>query len=278
MEDLIEEYTPDFTAAATAAAEAVGAVLEPQPENPQPQPKTKAKSKAKTKSKTEKKDRVSRKVKTQPRTIEEFYLARGIDPIHFKINSSGDLVAPPVKDGDIEKIFTLPTYRSLTTQEIQHKDAKRREKIAKAENTVQEAQTILRDTLTKFRNGEVYASDVVIANQDVSEAEKALQSLAWPAKQISMIGSIDINQIILDAPYETRKVYTDVYQFKHYPFVLQRAYVSKRELEEEVIAEATTDAVVDTAAATETTTQPMTAADRGRLGGILKIRRSRPTG
>ena len=208
MEDFIEEYTPDFTAVATAAAEAAGLVLEEQPENQQPQnqqpqnqqpeKKPKTKSKIKGKSKTEKKDRVSYKVKVQPRTIEEFYLARGLDHKHFTIDSSGDLVAPPVKSGDIQKIFTLPRYRSLTEQEIQIKDGKRREKIAKAENTVQEAQTILRDTIAKFRNGEINASDVVIANQDVSEAEKALQSLAWPAKQISLIGSIDINKIILD--------------------------------------------------------------------------------
>lgn len=209
----------------------------------------------------------SRKVKRQPKTIEEFYIARGKDPINFRINENGDLVAASVRDGDIEKIFQLPTYRELSIAEKIVIDSERRIKVADAETAVQDAQAELRETLEKFRAGEAYASDVVITNQAVSNAEKALQAIAWVGRQIIDIDSIDTRHILLDKQYEIRKIPYTVYQYKHYPSALQDVYVSEN----------TAPKVTATATELESapSTTPMTAADRGRLGGILKIRRTK---
>ena len=144
-----------------------------------------------------KKPKQSRKVKVQPKTIQEFYSARGKDPKNFRINEHGELVAAPVRDGDVEKIFTLPTYRALTVKEKIAVDAEHRLKVAEAENTVQEAQKSLRDTVAAFRAGDAYVSEVVLKNQEVSVAEKALQNLAWPQKQIVNIARIDMRRILL---------------------------------------------------------------------------------
>lgn len=214
-------------------------------------------------------DSKSRKVKRQPKTVEEFYIARGKDPINFRINENGDLVAAAVRDGDVEKIFQLPTYRELTVAEKIAVDSERRTKVAEAETAVQDAQTELRETLERFRAGEAYASDVVIANQAVSNAEKSLQAIAWAGRQIINIDSIDTRHILLDEQYEVRKIPYTVYQYKHYPSTWQDAYVSdKAAPEPAAAAEGETEGA-------PTEKAPMTAAERGRLGGILKIRRAK---
>lgn len=222
-----------------------------------------------------KKPRQSRKVKIQPRTIQEFYSARGKDPKNFRINERGELVAAPVRDGDVEKIFTLPPYRELTVKEKIAVDADRRLKIAEAENTVQEAQKTLRDTIAAFHAGDAYASEVVLMNQEVSVAEKALQSLAWPQKQIVNIPRIDIRRILLEKPYEERKMSYSVYQFKHYPTEFQEAYVSEKGLVEEAEDESQAQGPDQ---GQDEVRAPMTAAERARMGGIIKLRKSRPPG
>ena len=216
-----------------------------------------------------KKPKQSRKVKVQPKTIQEFYSARGKDPKNFRINENGELVAAPVRDGDVEKIFTLPAYRELTTQEKITIDADHRLKIAEAENTVQEAQKRLKNTLAAFHAGDAYASEVVLMNEEVSAAEKALQSLAWQQRQIINIDSIDMQQVLLDKIHEKRKMPYSVYQFKHYPIIFQDAYVSDKPLE--II-----EKEVELQAQTSEAKAPMTAAERARMGTIIKLRKSRP--
>jgi hypothetical protein len=210
------------------------------------------------------------KVRTQPKTVEEFFAARARDPNYFTINDKGDLIAPPVKDGkDIERVFTITPYRELTTKEKVDLDLVRRQTIAAAEEAVQEAQRELREKLLGYRNGDLYASDVVLANIEVMNKEKELQSKAWPNRQIDEIESIDTNKIRLDMPYEERKVPYPVFKFRHYPHTLQEQYVSETqapEVEAEVPSEKQAQQVQQ---------QPMTAADRGRLGGILKVRRKK---
>ena len=219
-----------------------------------------------------KKPKQSRKVKVQPKTIQEFYSARGKDPKNFRINEHGELVAAPVRDGDVEKIFTLPTYRALTVKEKIAVDAEHRLKVAEAENTVQEAQKSLRDTVAAFRAGDAYVSEVVLKNQEVSVAEKALQNLAWPQKQIVNIARIDMRRILLEKTYEERKMPYSVYQFKHYSTEFQDAYVSEKALVEEEEVQTQAQAQAPEARG------PMTAAERARMGGIIKLRKSRPAG
>ena len=215
------------------------------------------------------------KVRTQPKTVEEFYAARARAPELFTINDKGELVVPPVKEGvDIQRILTLPTYRELTTKEKTELEVSRREKIAAAEEAVQEAQHKLRETLLEYRNGDVYASDVVLANIEVMNREKDLQAKAWHLREVEEIDSIDTNKVLLDMPYEERKMAYSVYKLRRYPINFQEQYVSEAPLdvaleEQEVLANPTEN---ESRASQQ---QPMTAADRGRLGGILKIRRKK---
>ena len=228
------------------------------------------------------------KVRRQPSTIEEFYVARGKEPNKFTINKNGDLVAPPVKDGDNEKIFTLPTYRALTVDEKRELDAKRREYIAEAEQIVQDAQHVLQNTLAAFRNNEAYASDVVVANLEVGKAERALQKKAWPLRNISLLDAVKTNVLLKDQPYETRTIAHSVYKFSHVSHLLKDVYVIE-ESESNSNSNSTntnsTNTNSNTNSDTTNTTNseqsggeikiisaPMTAADRGRLGGILKRR------
>ena len=222
--------------------------------------------------------RHSRKVRVQPKTIEEFYKARGKDTKRFTINDQGDLVAGTVKEGESDRIFTLPKYRLPTFKEVQEADLHRRELTAKAEGEVQDAQRLLREKLEAYRVGEAYASDVVLANIDVTRKEKELQSIAYPVRVIKTIDSIDTNKILMAQRYEVRKFPYQVHILAHSAFPLQEMYVREGEVPEEAVAAVAAAAAV--AASTNNTDsgtapRPMTTADRGRLGGILKVRRTR---
>lgn len=233
-----------------------------------PKVKEKKAKKDKTKDKPTKR---SKRVRAQPRDIEEFYAARAKEPEKFTIDTNGDLRAAPVKPGDIEKIFTLPAYRSLTLNEKIEADAKRRSNIMEAEQAVQDAQHALHEKITEFRNGDAYASDVVLANIDVTMKEKELQAKAWPLRKTTPIVSIPTNDILYNQPYEKRMMQHVVYKFKHYPYELQDIYGVESVAPEEAADE------TGEAPATTTEKAPMTTADRGRLGGILKVRRAKPT-
>jgi hypothetical protein len=216
----------------------------------------------------------SMKVRRQPKTIEDFYKARGKDPEKFYINEQGDLVASAVKEGETDKIFTLPKYRRPTQKEAEEADQERRTKIVAAEAEVQEAQRVLREKLEAYRMGEAYASDVVLANIDVEKKEKQLQALAYPLRSIEQIASITTNEILLDERYEVRKFPYPVHVLKHSPFPLQDMYVREGMAPEEEVAPPPVD---EGASASAAPAAPMTAADRGRLGGIIKLRRKKAT-
>ena len=239
----------------------------------QPKPKTIKIKKSETAIK--KPERQSRKVKVQPKTIEEFYIARGKDPIRFKITETGDLFAPGLKDGEADRIFTLPKYRELTLTEKVALDSGRREQLAILEIAVQEAQAKLRELYLEYKNGDIYASDIVIANQEVAVAEKALQKAAYPLKQVNTHDNLEIRKILLDSRYEDRKVPYSVHIFKHFPYELQ-AEVSEAPLVEAPPQQQEQEQEQPQPQPQDQQPREMTSADRGRLGGILKVRRSRP--
>jgi hypothetical protein len=211
------------------------------------------------------------KLRSQPKTIEEFFIARAREPSYFTINDRGELIAPPIKSDDVERRFTIPSYRTLTTQERIELETIRKETISVAEEAVQEAQRELREKLLAYRNGDVYASDVVLANIEVAQKEKELQAKAWSLRQVNDIESIATNELFHDMPYEERKVSHPVFKFRHYPYDLQTLYVSEGAAPEEQ-QEQQPQGEPESQPQQQ---QPMTAADRGRLGGILKIRRKK---
>jgi len=214
----------------------------------------------------------AKKIRKQPKTVEEFYKARAKDPEKFYINEKGDLVASAVKDGEEDRIFTLPPYRRPTQKEAEEADQERRQKIATAETEVQEAQKTLRERLDAYRMGEAYASDVVLANVEVAKKEKILQAMAYPIRTIEEIASISTNELLLDQRYEVRKYPYPVRVLKHSPLTLQDMYV-REGMAPDVEVEAEPEAAE--AAATPAPAAPMTVAERGRLGGILKIRKKK---
>ena len=239
----------------------------------QTKPKTPKVKKSETSIK--KPERQSRKVKVQPKTIEEFYIARGKDPTRFIITETGDLFAPGIKADEPARTFTLPKYRGLTLTEKVALDSARREQLAILEIAVQEAQTKLRDLYLGYKNGDVYPSDIVIANQEVALAEMALQKAAYPLKQVNTHDNLEIRKILLDSRYEDRKIPYSVHIFKHFPYELQ-AEVSEAPLVEAPPQQQEQEQEQPQPQPQDQQPREMTAADRGRLGGILKVRRSRP--
>ena len=212
------------------------------------------------------------KIREQPKTVEEFFVSRARDPTYFTINDRGELVVPPIKSDDVERRFTIPSYRLLTTQERIDLETTRKEAISAAEEAVQEAQRELREKLLAYRNGDLYASDVVLANIEVTKREKELQAKAWPLRHVNEIESIATNELFHDMPYEERKVSHSVFKFKHSPYDLQTLYVSEAPAPEEEQQQPQGEQEQQQPQGNQ---QPMTAADRGRLGGILKIRRKK---
>jgi hypothetical protein len=264
MAEEIADALSNIVEAITPAAEAVAA------------PKSAPKPKKTKQDPTEKKAKKEySKVKVQPKTIEEFYIARGKDPKKCIITENGDLLAKAIKPGEADRIFTLPKYREITVDEKIALDSSRREQLAILEIAVQEAQTNLREVYLGYKNGDIYASDVVIANQNVAQAEKALQNVAYPLKQVNTNDSLETRKILLDSRYEDRKIPYSVHIFKHFSHELQTA-VSETPLPQEDALPQPQPQPQQEAPVDAPEPREMTAADRGRLGGILKVRRTRP--
>lgn len=218
------------------------------------------------------------RIKSQPRAVEDFFKARSKQPSHYTFTEEGDLFASGVKEGEADRIIPLPTYRPLTDDELKEREIAREDAIKEAKIIVDNAQRKLKDTIDKVKNGIGYKSQVVLANVEVGAAMTALREISFPLRGIETMNSQNpqnphpsIKKIILSERYETRKMPYEVHLYKHRPFTLESDW-SDQPVPEVIEAAETVDAE-PTAAVVATPAPEMTTAERGRLGGILKVRR-----
>jgi ribA/ribD-fused uncharacterized protein len=122
--------------------------------------------------------------------------------------------------GKKELRLKLPDYRKPTFEEIEEAEQERSQAIEIAQKEFNQAREALRQAIL---GDDLTPQERVILNTKVQEADDKLQLARFPLREIITIPSIDQNRIILDDPYETRKL-NNVLLFTARPFTLETQY------------------------------------------------------
>jgi hypothetical protein len=175
------------------------------------------------------------------------------------------LISPPSKSGESEIIIPLESRVHATAKLITDEFEKRAEQIKEAEEQFTEARRNLQRTTEAYRQGAVTASDVVIANQQVKEAEMFLVDKAVnPRTLVTVDPSPTVRDILLENRYLVNKMADPVYILKRATFPWTYFYARQEDLVEEVEEE-------EESSNTNTNTN-RSAEERARIAAIIRAR------
>ena len=172
-------------------------------------------------------------VKKQPSTVKEWLEAKLKFPKTYLVSPDGMLISPPSNPGEQEKLIVIEPRQPAPIEFIQGKFKERSEAIKTAEEQFTEARRSLQRTIEAFRKGMMSAADVVIANQQVKEAETVLMEQAVQPRSIYVLGdpTPEVRQIIFDNPYLKNKVSDPVYILQRTTLPWTYFYGSREELQ-----------------------------------------------
>jgi hypothetical protein len=116
----------------------------------------------------------------QPETVEEWAKARAKYPNLFTFTKDGDLVSAPVQPTDTEKIIIAPRIVYTKPEQLKEFFQTRIESLKEPEETFAAAKRNLQQMMMVYKAnpGAVSEYDIVLANQQVHDAECILNSLA----------------------------------------------------------------------------------------------------
>ncbi len=160
----------------------------------------------------------------QPTTLAGFYSVRQKAPHKFVFTAEGDAYCPPYqtqKENLPERIFEIPKYRPVNSEEFRELEEKRKEEIAKQLKVVEDARDILRRSLDEFHAGQITDKSVVSANLQVAKEESKLSGLVSPQRWIHAVDDPEIRRYLLNNRYEKRRFNWRVYEYKQSPYLFQ---------------------------------------------------------
>jgi hypothetical protein len=220
--------------------------------------------------KTRKKSKI---VARQPKTIDEWLSAKVKFPNSYGVSPEGMLIAPPSKPGDIEKTFVLEPRLPAPTDHIIGEFEKRSAEIKTAEEQFTEARRTLQRTIVAYRQGLVTAAEVVIANQQVKEAEAfVIEKAVSPRSIVVVEPTPEIRQVLLDDQYAVNKFADPVYCLKRGTFPWTNFYSIpnfEAPVKDEVQEQEQVKAVLEQDAAVAEAAAAAAKADNARRGAII---------
>ena len=138
----------------------------------------------------------------------------------FRYDEQGNLTEYNTK-GALVKTIVLPTYRPPTEDERIQMEQERKDAIAQANRTLEDARTRLYSAIQSNASKQ----EILDENDKVREADIVLQNIRFPLRQTTMETGIKIRDIYFDQVQETR-VFPYPIAFSHVrPFTLQQQYV-----------------------------------------------------
>lgn len=167
-----------------------------------------------------KKDRQYR----QPTTLAGFYRAREKYPHIFVFTEDGNAYCPPYKSKEEnlpERIFEIPKYRPINTEEFLELDETKKERIGEQIKRVEEARDILRRSLDEFHAAQITDKSVMSANLRVAKEESKLSALVSPQRWIHPVDEPEIRRYLLNNRYEKRHFNWRVYEYKQSPYLFE---------------------------------------------------------
>jgi ribA/ribD-fused uncharacterized protein len=137
----------------------------------------------------------------------------------FRYDEQGNLTEYNTK-GALVKTIVLPTYRPPTEDERIQMEQERKDAIAQANRTLEDAQTRLYSAIQSHASEQ----EILEENDKVRVADIMLQNIRFPLRQTTMETGIKIRDIYFDQVQETR-VFPYPIAFSHIrPFTLQQQY------------------------------------------------------
>lgn len=132
-------------------------------------------------------------VTSQPNTVEEWAKARKRYPELFRYTPEGDLRCAPVRPGDKEKVITLQRYSRATTEQIIDVFEEKETMLIGAQEAYSAAKKKLQEVYMQYKaNPEsVQEYDVLLANQELHDAECVLNSIAKGERMIAVYETTD---------------------------------------------------------------------------------------
>ena len=120
---------------------------------------------------------LDQKIKKQPTTAEEWFLARHQFPADFTYTAEGDLQVPPIKPGDVTRVIPLPRFQRATPEFTAEFYKTRAEKAKEQEDIYVKTKRILNSVVLLYKNGEATVDEVLTANSQVAIEEHKLNEI-----------------------------------------------------------------------------------------------------
>jgi hypothetical protein len=158
-------------------------------------------------------------MKKQPKTVEEWLEAKVKYPQSYPISPEGLLISPPSKSGDTEQQIPLNPRRMADKAYIQEQFAKRGEEIKEAEEQFTASKRNLYTVVEAYEKGLASAGDVVLANQQVKDAEAFVIEKATAPRFVDTVAPVpEVRQILMENQYLTNKMADPVYILRRATF------------------------------------------------------------
>ena len=145
----------------------------------------------------------------QPNTVNKWIKAKLKLPEMFTVTDDGDLLAPPVEAGDIDRIIYLPPEEPTTMDEVKEYFATRVIQLQEPEEAYAAAKRELRTVIEAYKLGQRSVHDVVDANNNVHTAECILNTKAKGARNIEYYDKVVERELTLNR-YDVRKFPKDI--------------------------------------------------------------------
>ena len=130
-----------------------------------------------------------KKVAKQPMTIDEWIKAKALYPSYFTVSPEGDLISPPTRDSEQQKIIVVPRMTPKSDEQSQTFFKERREALKEPSEQYAAAKRALQQMMIAYKAapGAVSDNDILVANQQVHDAECILNGLINMPRSLDQI-------------------------------------------------------------------------------------------
>jgi len=153
--------------------------------------------------------------------LKQYYKGKSNKPELFEYDDKGHLIERN-KSGEVIKTIELPTYRSVTLEELDELEKNRQTEIGLATKEYDEA---YRELHQEYQKPERLDSAILRLNRKVMEADFRLQAARYPLQYVLKESGIEIRKINFSYPGEVRKFTYDIAFLKVSPYKLEEQYV-----------------------------------------------------
>jgi hypothetical protein len=172
-----------------------------------------------------------KKIAKQPTTIEEWVKAKGLYPSYFTFTPEGDLISPPTRDSEQQKIIVIPRMTPKSADQIQTFFKTRKEALKEPAEQYAAAKRSLQQMMIAYKAapGAISENDILIANQQVHDAECILNGLtSMPRSLIDL--NVDTNTVYLVKDltlkrHETDRIHESILQLVRTEYPLEAFWI-----------------------------------------------------